>query len=177
MFRKREQLSKASQGCPSWLKQWEERSALRLRLLTAIWILSWRSSRLCKEKLMILEIRMDKESSRGIGMRLLAPSLNNRNLIFVGSPVPALALAKVAVGKSSLGKNTAVRRSCPSPPSLWTASLTSGSVTSAGKSGCGTGWLLAGAGLPLLQCRVSMVYVLLCAEVFFLFSHCTPQGA
>ncbi len=32
------QLSKASQGCPSWLKQWEERSALRLRLLTAIWI-------------------------------------------------------------------------------------------------------------------------------------------
>ncbi len=59
------------QGCPSWLKQWEERSALRLRLLTAIWILSWRSSRLCKRKLMI-EIRMDKESSCGIGMRLLA---------------------------------------------------------------------------------------------------------
>ncbi len=29
-----------------------ERSALRLRLLTAIWILSWRSSRLCKGKLM-----------------------------------------------------------------------------------------------------------------------------
>jgi len=100
------------------LKQWEERSALRLRLLTAIWILSWRSSRLCKRKLMIFEIRMDKESSRGIGMRLLAPSLNNRNLIFFGSPVPALALAKVAVGNSSLGKNTAVRRSCPSPPSL-----------------------------------------------------------
>ncbi len=25
---------------------------------------------------------MDKESSRGIGMRLLAPRLNNRNLIF-----------------------------------------------------------------------------------------------
>ncbi len=73
------------------LKQWEERSALRLRLLTAIWILSWRSSRLCKRKLMIFEIRMDKESSRGIGMRLLAPSLNNHNLIFFGSPVPALA--------------------------------------------------------------------------------------
>ncbi len=31
---------------------------------------------------MVLEIRMDKESSRGIGMRLLAPRLNNRNLIF-----------------------------------------------------------------------------------------------
>ncbi len=65
------------------LKQWEERSALRLRLLTAIWILSWRSSRLCKGKLMVLETRMDKESSRGIGMRLLAPRLNNRNRIFI----------------------------------------------------------------------------------------------
>ncbi len=31
---------------------------------------------------MVLEIRMDKESSHGIGMRLLAPRLNNRNLIF-----------------------------------------------------------------------------------------------
>ncbi len=83
-------------GCPSWLKQWEERSALRLRLLTAIWILSWRSSRLCKGKL--TETRTDKKSSRGIGMRLLALSLNNHNLIFSGSPLPALALAKAAVG-------------------------------------------------------------------------------
>ncbi len=135
------------------------------------------------------------------GMRLLAPRLNNRNLIFFGSPEPAL----------NPGKSTAVRRSCipppfyrhllitnyytythiqtyikicihlptpdPSPPSLWTTSLTSGSVSSAG-NGCGTRWLLAGAGLlPLLQSRVSMVYVLFVAEVFFLFSHCTPQGA
>ncbi len=45
---------------------------------------------------------MDKESSRGIGMRLLAPRLNNRNLIFSGSPLPALALAMAAVGKSTL---------------------------------------------------------------------------
>ncbi len=78
--------------------------ALRLRLLTAIWILSWRSSRLCKGKLMVLETRMDKESSRGIGMRLLAPRLNNRNLIFFGSPEPALASAKAAAGKSTLGR-------------------------------------------------------------------------
>ncbi len=70
---------------PVWLKQWEERSALRLRLLTAIWILSRRSSRLCKEKLTV-ETRMDRESSCGIGMRLLASRLNNRNLIFFGSP-------------------------------------------------------------------------------------------
>ncbi len=82
--------------------QWEERSALRLRLLTAIWILSWRSSRLCKGKLMVLETRMDRESSRGIGKRLLAPRQNNRNLIFFGSLVPALASAKAAAGKSTL---------------------------------------------------------------------------
>ncbi len=43
----------------------------------------------------------------------------------------------------------------PSPPSLCTASLTSGSVTSA-KIGCRTGWLLAGAGLP--PCCKSCVY-------------------
>ncbi len=84
------------------MKQWEERSALGLRLLTVIWILSWRSSRLCKGKFMVLETTMDKESSRGIGMRLLAPRLNNRNLIFFGSPVPASA--KAAAGKSTLGR-------------------------------------------------------------------------
>ncbi len=61
-------------------------SALRLRLLTAIWILSWRSSLLCKGKSTVSETRMDKESSRGIGMRLLAPRLNNRNLIFSAPP-------------------------------------------------------------------------------------------
>ncbi len=88
------------------------------------------------------------------------------------------------------GKSTAVRRSCffphstdidykllhtytylpspdPSPPSLWTASLTGGSVTSAG-NGCRTGRLLAGAGfLPLWHSLVSMVYVLLLLRCFF----------
>ncbi len=34
----------------------------------------------------MVETRMDRESSRGIGMWLLAPRLNNRNLIFFGSP-------------------------------------------------------------------------------------------
>ncbi len=47
---------------------------------------------------------MDKESSRGIGMRLLAPRPNNRNLIFFGFPEPTLASAKAAVGKSTLGR-------------------------------------------------------------------------
>ncbi len=45
---------------------------------------------------------MDKESSRGIGMQLHVPRLNNRNLIFFGSPEPALASAKAAAGKSTL---------------------------------------------------------------------------
>ncbi len=59
----------------------------------------------------------------------------------------------------------------PSPPSLWTASLTSGSVTSAG-NGCGSGWLLAGARLlPLLQSRVSMVYYVLLLLMCFSCSH------
>ncbi len=47
---------------------------------------------------------MDRESRRGIGMRLLAPRPNNRNLIFFGSPETALASAKVAAGKSPLGR-------------------------------------------------------------------------
>ncbi len=57
--------------------------SIATRLLTAKWILSWRSSRLCRGKLTVLETRMDKESSRGIGMRLLA--LRQNNLIFFGS--------------------------------------------------------------------------------------------
>ncbi len=58
--------------------------SIETETIITIWILSRRSSRLCKEKLMV-ETRMDKESSCGIGMRLLAPRLNNRNLIFFGS--------------------------------------------------------------------------------------------
>ncbi len=66
----------------------------------------------------------------------------------------------------------------PSPPSLWTTSLTSGSVTSAG-NGCRTGWLLCRSWITSpVQSRVSMVYyVLLLLRCFFLFSHCTSQGA
>ncbi len=45
---------------------------------------------------------MDRESSRGIGMRLLAPRQNNRNLIFW---LPrTVALAKAADGIFTLGK-------------------------------------------------------------------------
>ncbi len=211
-----EQLSKASQGCPSWLKQWEERSALRLRLLTAIWILSWRSSLLCKGK-SISETRMDKESSRGIGMRLLAPRLNNRNLIFSTPPnqhwprprpllenQPWEEHCSVTLLRSSpilqtpadyklLHIHTQTTHTHtythihtfihlptpdPSPPSLWTASLTSGSVTSAGK--WLQVWMAACQSWITSPVAKSCVYGVLCAfvaEVFFLFSHCTPQGA
>ncbi len=62
------------------------------------------------EKLTALQRKIDGigdqngQSSRGIGMRLLAPRLNNRNLIFFGSHVTALASDKAAAGKSTLGR-------------------------------------------------------------------------
>ncbi len=148
-------------------------------------------------------------------MRLLAPRLNKSQSYLFGSPEPALASAKAAAGKSTLGRALQCdalaflpnsKDSCwlhihththknyyrykhihtfihlptpdPSPPSLWTASLTSGSVTSAGKwlhvwmADCQS-WITS----PVAK---SCVYGVLCAfvaEVFFLFSHCTPQGA
>ncbi len=59
--------------------------------------------------------RMDRESSRGIGMRLLTPRLNNRNPIFFGSPT-STGLGQGRCWKITPGKNTAVRRSCVPPP-------------------------------------------------------------
>ncbi len=148
------------------------------------------------EKLTALQRKIDgfvdqngqMESSRGIGMRLLAPWQNNRNLIFFGSPYqPRPRL----LWKMYPGKSTAVRRSCflphstdidykllqihtyikicthlpspdPSPPSLeppaWQAGLRR-------NSGCGTGWLLAGAGFC---CKVVCSWCMcFCAEVSF----------
>ncbi len=87
---------------------------------------------------------MDRESSCGIGMRLLPQDKTSQSYLFwlpckQHWPWPRLLL------EINPGKSTAVRRSCvpphfyrhlptpdPSPPSLWTASLTSGSVTGAG---------------------------------------------
>ncbi len=65
---------------------------------------------------------MDKESSRGIGMRLLAPRLNNRNLIFFGSPELALASAKAAAGKPALEEHCSetLLRSSPTLQTLIT---------------------------------------------------------
>ncbi len=64
---------------------------------------------------MVLEIRMDKESSRGIGMRLLAPRLNNRNLIF-SAPLNQHWPRPRPLLENQPWKSTAVRRSCVPPP-------------------------------------------------------------
>ncbi len=66
------------------------------------------------------ETRMDKESSRGIGMRLLAPRLNNRNLIF-SAPPNSTGLGQGRCWKINPEKSTAGRRSCVPPPILKTA--------------------------------------------------------
>ncbi len=190
----------------------EERSVLRLRLLTAIWILSWRSSTACKGNWWCWRPEMDKESSRGIGMWLLAQRLNNHNLIFFGSPEPALASAKAAAGKSTLGRALQWDALASPPPILQTPadykllhihtythiykdmhspphprSLASVALNrQPDKRVCDQRreWLQD----RMAACRSwitspvakSCVYGVLCAfvaEVFFLFSHCTPQGA
>ncbi len=159
---------------------------------------------------MVLETRMDKESSRGIGMRLHVPRLNNRNLISFGSPEPALASAKAAAGKSTLEEHcseTLLRsspilqtpadykllhihthtdiykdmHSPPHPRSLASVALNRQPY----KRVCvqRREWLQD----RMAACRSwitspvakSCVYGVCAidAEVFFQFTHCTPQGA
>ncbi len=121
----------------------------------------------------------------------------NRNLIFFGSPLPAVALAMAAVGKSTLGRalqwdalrsspilqtpadytyrhihtywlqtithtHTYICIHFPTPdPSLWTASLTSGSVTSAAGLAAGPdGCLLELDYLPC--CKVVCLWCIMC---------------
>ncbi len=61
----------------------------------------------CKGKSTVSETRMDKESSRGIGMRLFAPRLNNRNLIF-RLPSTSTGLGQGRCWKINPGKSTAM---------------------------------------------------------------------
>ncbi len=119
-------------------------------------------------------------------MRLLAPK-TKQSYLFLSPPHSGLgkAVAGIYPGRATtlLLPPPPYRhyRHCPSPTtrlhSLWTASLSSGSDQRR-ISGCGTGWLLAGPdSLSLWLCRVSWCMCFYVAEVFFLFSHCTPQGA
>ncbi len=67
------------------------------------------------QRKIVLETRMDKESSRGIGMWLLAPRQNNLFLSFLAPPHSGLGQA--CCWKIYHGKSTAVRRSCFLPHS------------------------------------------------------------
>ncbi len=128
----------------------------------------------------------------------MATRLNNRNLIFFGSPVPALdwqgrcwkfipgkkpcflphstdidyklihthththtyALTSLPPSLASVALNPPARRA-----GLWPAPR-----TAAGPDGC----LLELDYFPVAKCVYGLCAF---AEVFFLFSHCTPQGA
>ncbi len=127
---------------------------------------------------------MDKESSRGIGMRLLALRQNNQSYLFWPLSLGQGCCWKITLGRAlqwdALASSPILQtliiyyythtHICthfpspdPPPSSLWTTSLTGGSVASA-ENGCGTGWLPAGAGLlPLLQvvCLWFMCFLLL----------------
>ncbi len=122
-------------------------------------------------------------------------------ILSFGSPIPALP-GKVVVGNLSLGKNTAVRRSCslphstddykllhthtnicthfpsphPSPPSLWNPPVWQAGLWPAPRMAAGLdGCLLELDHFPC--CKVCLWFMCFCWGVSFLFSHCTPQGA
>ncbi len=114
------------------------------------------------------------------------------------APLPALASAKVAAGKSPLGRalqwdalaflphctdtdykllHTHTHKDMHSPPHPRSLASVALNRQPDKNSGCGTGWLLAGAGLlPLLDSRVFMVYVLLCWGVFPVLTLYSPRS-
>ncbi len=128
---------------------------------------------------------MDRENSCE-GMQLFATKTKQINLIFSGSPVPASAKA---VLDNYPGKSAAVRLSGSlpyhrhySPPpincprQLCSARLVKRVCDQRRNKWRRTGWLLARAGYVSPCCKVMCLwYMCFCAEVFFLFSHCTPQ--
>ncbi len=162
--------------------------SIETETIIAIWILSRRSSRLYKGKLIIMETKMDRVACK-IGMRLLAPK-TKQSYLFLAPLHSGLGKAVVGIypgramqwdAPAFLPYPTDITDIAPPPTthlrSLWSASLSSGSDQRR-ISGCETGWLLAGPdSLPLWLCRVSWCMCFCVAEVFFLFSHCTPQGA
>ncbi len=192
-YRKIQKTGTAVQSLTSlWLKLWEERSALRLRLSIAIWILSRSSSRLYKGKLIILETKMDKmdrESSLQNWNAFTRPK-DKTILYFSGSPTQGLgkAVAGIYPGRAMQWDALA---SSPHPTDIQTlplprplasvlfeppacqAGLTSAGLVAAGPDGCLLGRIHFPCGYVV--CLWCMCFCV--AEVFFLFSHCTPQGA
>ncbi len=139
--------------------------------IIAIWILSRRSSRLYKGKMIIMETKMDRESSLQ-NWNVYSPQRQN-NLIFFWLPY-TVALARLLL-QSTPGEQcseTLLRSSptlqtlqtlpLPRPlafvcfdPSACQAGLTSAGLEAAGPDGC----LLVRIHFP---CGYVMVYVLLC---------------
>ncbi len=189
-IQKRVQLSKASQGCPPWLKQWEERSALRLRLLNrnmdSIKTIN-RNMDCILEKITALQRKIYDRDQNGQNALECGYSPKQIAILSFGSPVPALPRQgrcwKFIPGKEHCSgmlsfpplsqtllpspDQTASERFVPPRcrAGLWPAPQMAPDRMAACQS-----WIC----FPLLKV-VSMVYVLLCWGVFFLFSHCTPQ--
>ncbi len=149
---------------------------------------------------MVLDTRMGKESSRGIGMRLLAPRLNNRNLIFFGSPEPALeehcsetllrsspilqTITHTHRHYTYIHTHTDIYKDMHSPPhprSLASVALNRQPDQPVcvqrrewlqDRMAACRSWITS----PVAKSCVYGVCAFV-AGVFFLFSHCTPQGA
>ncbi len=162
--------------------------SIETETIIAIWILSRRSSRLYKGKLIIMETKMDRESSLQNWNAFTRPK-DKTILSFSGSPTqwPWQGCCWNLPRESN-----AVRRSCVPPPpyrhyrhcpspdtrlhSLWSASLSSGSDQCRIR-GCGTRWLLAGPNsLPLWLCRVLWCMCFCCWGVFPALTLYSPRS-
>ncbi len=118
-YRKIEKTGTAVQSLtrlPVWLKLWEERSALRLRLLTGIWILSRWSSRLASENLCFRRPEWTKWTERiAVKVCSCSPQRHNNSILsFSGSPEPAPGSA-MAMLDNNPGKSAAGGLSCSLP--------------------------------------------------------------
>ncbi len=156
------------------------------RLSIAIWILSRRSSRLYKGKLIILETKMDRESSLQNWNAFTRPK-DKTFLSFSGSPTqwPWQRLLLESTPGEQCSETLLLPpppyrhyRHCPSPDHSPPFALNRQPVKRVWPAP--DQWLRdqmaacwAGFTSP-----VAMSCMCICvAEVFFLFSHCTPQGA
>ncbi len=147
--------------------------SIETETIIAIWILSRRSSRLYKGKLIKMETKMDREGSLQ-NWNVYSPQRQN-NLIFFWLPY-TVALARLLL-ESTPGEQCSetLLRSSPTlqtlqtlpPPTIRLCSLRSAGLSSGSDQrrirGCGTRWLLAGPdSLPLWLCHVCAFVLLRC---------------